>query len=250
MTTDMGIAAPHPTARVRRDPMAGLRRASRFVPLAAVAFAAFLTQLQPAAANDAHSSSDETAATETTAAKASAGQDTTAPGTRERTGTIDVRQQIECLAKTIYFEARGEPDAGKLAVGHVVMNRVASDDYPDTVCQVMEQGGAERLHRCQFSFFCDGRSDEPQDKAAWRHSQALARAVFWDFSPDPTGGARWYHADYVSPAWRNHFDKGPVIGQHVFYLAPDTRQPGSNGDLPQQLAERPGSEEVESGSEQ
>ncbi|MBK1669324.1 hypothetical protein CKO28_14900 [Rhodovibrio sodomensis] len=217
MTTQMGIAAPYP--------MAVLRRATRLMPAAATAFAAAFLALQPVAANDAKT-------------------DTNAPGTEPltdvsagQTGTTDVRRQIECLAKTIYFEARGEPDAGKLAVGHVVMNRVASDDYPDSVCQVMQQGGAARLHRCQFSFFCDGRSDEPKDKAAWRHSQALARAVFWDFSPDPTGGARWYHADYVSPDWRNHFDKGPVIGQHVFYLAPGEQATG--GDIPQQIAERP-----------
>jgi spore germination cell wall hydrolase CwlJ-like protein len=158
----------------------------------------------------------------------------------DRQTGLDVRQQIECLATAIYFEARGEPDAGKLAVGHVVMNRVAADDYPDTVCSVVKQGGHERLHRCQFSFYCDGRSDEPTEQEAWRHSQALARAVFWDFSPDPTGGARWYHADYVAPAWRTHFEKGPVIGQHVFYLAPE----GGRTDVRRrpQVAERPEAE--------
>jgi spore germination cell wall hydrolase CwlJ-like protein len=222
MTTEIGVAAPHPSAL--------MRRAFRLLPAVAGAFAAAVLVLQPAAA------SDSDGAGETTVAGVSAGQ----------TGTMNVRQQIECLAKTIYFEARGEPDAGKLAVGHVVMNRVASDDYPDTVCQVMKQGGAKKLHRCQFSFYCDGRSDDPKDKVAWRHSQALARAVFWDFSPDPTGGARWYHADYVSPHWRNAFDKGPVIGQHVFYLAPGE----GDGERPQQIAERPGDDAAENASEQ
>jgi spore germination cell wall hydrolase CwlJ-like protein len=213
MTKEMGIAAACPTAH--------RRRASRLSLAVISAFAAAFLALQPAAANDAKT----------------AGEQATVGVASGQTGTTDVRRQIECLAKTIYFEARGEPDAGKLAVGHVVMNRVASDDYPDTVCQVMQQGGAETLHRCQFSFYCDGRSDEPQDKKAWRHSQALARAVFWDFSPDPTGGARWYHADYVSPHWRNAFDKGPVIGQHVFYLAPG-ESPDAD-ERPQQIAERP-----------
>lgn len=209
MRTEMGIAAPRQSARLRQ--VAGL------AAVAGVMLAAALVLPRPAAANNAETPSS--------------------------TATGDVRQQIECLAKTIYFEARGEPDAGKLAVGHVVMNRVASDDYPDTVCQVMKQGGAERLHRCQFSFYCDGRSDEPKDRVAWRHSQALARAVFWDFSPDPTGGARWYHADYVSPDWRNHFDKGPVIGQHVFYLAPGERETVAEDELPRQVAERPADDE-------
>ena len=226
MTTEIGVAAPKSTA-----PM---RRVYRLLPAVAGAFAVALLMLQPAAANDSDTTGEATVAGVSSAQSGA------------QTGTINVRQQIECLATTIYFEARGEPDAGKLAVGHVVMNRVASDDYPDTVCQVMKQGGAKKLHRCQFSFYCDGRSDDPKDKAAWRHSQALARAVFWDFSPDPTGGARWYHADYVSPAWRNHFDKGPVIGQHVFYLAPGEQ----DGKRPQQVAERPGENEVENASEQ
>lgn len=135
--------------------------------------------------------------------------------------SIDVRQEVKCLAQTIYFEARGEPDAGKLAVGHVVMNRVDSANYPDRVCDVVKQGGEDHLHRCQFSWWCDGRSDEPEEADAWRHSQALARTVYWNFSPDPTGGAKWYHADYVSPSWRDHFERGPVIGRHVFYRLPD-----------------------------
>ena len=229
MTTEMGIAAPYQAAHGRR--------ATRLSIALMSAFAALFLALQPAAANDAKPAGDKTARDDSSGGVASG-----------QTGTTDVRRQIECLAKTIYFEARGEPDAGKLAVGHVVMNRVASDDYPNTVCQVMKQGGAERLHRCQFSFYCDGRSDEPQDKKAWRHSQSLARAVFWDFSPDPTGGARWYHADYVSPDWRNHFDKGPVIGQHVFYLAPGERTAAD--DRPQQIAERPGREDLEKTGEE
>lgn len=209
MTTEMGIAAPRTPARPRQT----FTLAAAAAGLLAVA----LIAPRPAAANNAETASGDASG--------------------------DVRQQIECLAKTIYFEARGEPDAGKLAVGHVVMNRVASDDYPDTVCQVMKQGGAETLHRCQFSFYCDGRSDDPKDKVAWRHSQALARAVFWDFSPDPTGGARWYHADYVSPNWRTAFDKGPVIGQHVFYLAPGERESVGEDELPRQVAERPAEDE-------
>ncbi len=150
---------------------------------------------------------------------------------------IDVRQEIECLAQTIYFEARGEPDAGKLAVAHVVMNRVDAADYPDRVCAVVRQGGEETLHRCQFSWWCDGRSDEPEELAAWRHSQALARAVYWNFSPDPTNGAKWYHADYVSPSWRTQFEQGPVIGRHVFYRLPDEESEQASARGPQ-IAER------------
>jgi spore germination cell wall hydrolase CwlJ-like protein len=167
-------------------------------------------------------------------AGSAAADDAADPGT-----AIDVRQEVRCLAQTIYFEARGEPDAGKLAVGHVVMNRVASDQYPDRVCAVVRQGGEEQLHRCQFSWWCDGRSDQPEELDAWRHSQALARAVYWNFSPDPTGGAKWYHADYVAPAWRDKFERGPVIGRHVFYR-PHGAEAGRETRGPQ-LAETPDS---------
>lgn len=148
---------------------------------------------------------------------------------------IDVRAEIKCLAQNIYFEARSEPDAGKLAVGHVVMNRVASGDYPNRVCAVVRQGGEDRLHNCQFSWWCDGRSDKPTDKKAWEHAKALARSVYWNFSPDPTDGAKWYHADYVTPSWRKRFERGPVIGRHVFYRAPNQEQASQRGP---QVAER------------
>jgi spore germination cell wall hydrolase CwlJ-like protein len=136
---------------------------------------------------------------------------------RDAEAVVPIKEQIRCLALTIYFEARGEPKNGKLAVGHVVMNRVADPRFPDDVCDVVRQGGEEVLHRCQFSWWCDGLSDKPQHVAAWRETQAIARRVFWQYSDDPTSGAMWYHADYVSPEWRTMFAKGPRIGQHIFY---------------------------------
>ena len=130
---------------------------------------------------------------------------------------IDVRGELECLALTIYFEARGESDVGKVAVGHVVMNRAQHPLFPRKVCQVVRQGGDKLRHRCQFSWWCDGRSDRPLDRQAWSKSQALARRVYWDYSLDPTAGALWYHADYVLPRWRHDLTRGPKIGRHVFY---------------------------------
>lgn len=131
----------------------------------------------------------------------------------------DVREEINCLALNIYFEARSEPIAGKIAVGHVVMNRVADTRYPDKVCEVVKQGGEKPRNKCQFSWFCDGRSDRPVNVAAWKESLALARVVFWGYSQDPTQGALWYHADYVRPYWRRALERGPKIGRHVFYAA-------------------------------
>jgi Cell Wall Hydrolase len=131
----------------------------------------------------------------------------------------DPRDEIACLALNIYHEARGEPDEGKLAVGHVVLNRVLSGRFPSTVCEVVQQGGEVRRNRCQFSWWCDGRSDTPRNRQDWQRSSELALAIYWGQTEDPTNGALWYHADYVSPAWRHDFDQGPTIGRHIFYLA-------------------------------
>ena len=133
-------------------------------------------------------------------------------------GRADVREEINCLALNIYFEARGEPVGGKIAVGHVVLNRVADKRYPDKICEVVKQGGPRPRHRCQFSWWCDGRSDRPRDLQAWKESQVLARVVFWGYADDPTGGALWYHADYVRPVWRRKLARGPMIGRHQFYV--------------------------------
>jgi spore germination cell wall hydrolase CwlJ-like protein len=140
---------------------------------------------------------------------------------------IDLNEEVTCLAQNIYFEARSEPVDGMLAVGHVVLNRVASKKFPDTVCKVVRQGGARRRHRCQFSWWCDGRSDEPHNKVAWNASRLIAWFIYNGQTDDPTGGALWYHADYVKPSWREAFVAGPRIGRHIFYLKSDDKL---NGD--------------------
>lgn len=141
------------------------------------------------------------------------------------TGGVDVKGELECLALTIYFEARGESDEGKLAVGHVVMNRAQHPLFPRGVCEVVRQGGDKLRNHCQFSWWCDGRSDRPRDHQAWTKSRALAGSIYWDYSRDPTGGALWYHADYARPSWRRGLAPGPKIGRHLFYgLTEDWRQ--------------------------
>ena len=129
----------------------------------------------------------------------------------------DNRAEIECLALTIYFEARGEPAMGKRAVGHVVMNRASDRRYPQWICDVVQQGGEWPRYRCQFTWWCDGRSDEPREPVAWERSKAIARLIYWGLSEDPTRGALWYHADYVAPVWRKFLGEGPKIGRHIFY---------------------------------
>ena len=129
----------------------------------------------------------------------------------------DVADQLRCLALNIYHEARGEPVSGQYAVGHVVMNRVSNKRYPNSICAVVRQGGEIKRYRCQFSWWCDGRSDRPTDHDAWRAGMRQAMEIYLGYSKDPTVGAMWYHADYVSPRWRTFFKRGPKIGQHIFY---------------------------------
>ena len=131
---------------------------------------------------------------------------------------VQVEDEVFCLALNIYFEARSEEEEGQLAVGHVVMNRIADRHYPGTACDVVQQGGEQRLHRCQFSWWCDGRSDEPLNKKAWLKSIKLAIKVYFGHSEDPTEGALWYHADYANPYWSDTLVLGNKIGQHIFYL--------------------------------
>ena len=128
-----------------------------------------------------------------------------------------VSEELKCLAQNIYFEARSEPVEGKLAVAHVVMNRVTSPRFPNTVCGVVHQGGYAVRHRCQFSWWCDGKSETITNHRAWLESLELAHRAYRDRSDDPTGNALWYHAAYVSPSWRSDFVEGPKIGRHIFY---------------------------------
>ncbi len=135
----------------------------------------------------------------------------------------DVEVELTCLALNIYHEARGEPDSGQTAVAHVVMNRVADRRFPSSVCDVVRQGGELTKYRCQFSWWCDGRKDRPYDGRSWQVTEDIARSVYWGLSEDPTKGALWYHANYVSPYWSQIFQKGPTIGRHIFYRGRETR---------------------------
>lgn len=121
-------------------------------------------------------------------------------------------ESLVCLALTIYFESRGEAEEAMKAVGHVVLNRVESDMFPNTVCDVVYQGG-ESKYSCQFTWYCDGFSDRPKNFAAWQKSLTIATEIYGH--ADNTNGSLWYHADYVQPEWA-----GPVyyqIGTHKFY---------------------------------
>lgn len=145
-----------------------------------------------------------------------AGQSVVEESTRA-SNDLDMTTEMHCLAMNIYFEARSESVEGQLAVGHVVMNRVSDAQFPNTVCEVIHQGGENRRNRCQFSWWCDGKDDIPRNKKSWLAAVKLAHKINNGWTTDPTGGALWYHATYVQPYWRRAFAMGPQIGRHIFY---------------------------------
>jgi spore germination cell wall hydrolase CwlJ-like protein len=127
--------------------------------------------------------------------------------------------EVKCLATAIYFEARGEPERGQIAVAQVVLNRLKNPAYPNTICAVVYQNKNKR-NACQFSFACDGIPDRISDRKAWASSQALATRILNDdrtmFLSD-VGAATHYHANYVRPRWAKAMKKMDKIGRHVFY---------------------------------
>lgn len=147
----------------------------------------------------------------------------TRSGHKELSVSTHLQNELRCLALNVYFEARSEPESGQRAVAHVVLNRVAHPKYPDSVCKVVQQGGEQVLHRCQFSWWCDGQSDRPVNQGAWIKSLRIAWKVYFGVLEDTTGGALWYHATYVKPYWSDSLLKRDRIGQHIFYL--ENRKP-------------------------
>lgn len=126
-------------------------------------------------------------------------------------------RELMCLATAIYFEARGEPERGQLAVAQVVLNRVAHDFYPNTICEVVYQNQHWR-NRCQFSFACDGRPDRPRNKTAWERAITIAkRAVNGQERVPGLGRSTHYHATYVRPRWIRDMIRLDRIGNHIFY---------------------------------
>jgi spore germination cell wall hydrolase CwlJ-like protein len=129
------------------------------------------------------------------------------------------RKEKKCLADAIYFEARGEPELGQIAVAQVVLNRLKNPAYPNTICGVVYQN-KHRRNRCQFSFACDGIREYISDKASWAEAQALAKRVMEDDKTlyiKDVGASTHYHATYVRPRWARHMTKKEKIGRHIFY---------------------------------
>lgn len=124
--------------------------------------------------------------------------------------------QWECLTQALYFEARGESVRGMFAVGEVIMNRVDSARFPNTLCGVINQGTGRR-YACQFTFTCDGRPEHVSEPEAWRTVGKVARLLIDGAPRQLTNGATYYHTRAVSPRWARVFPRTTTIGSHHFY---------------------------------
>ena len=131
-------------------------------------------------------------------------------------GGKSIDSELRCLALNIYHEARSEPEVGQEAVAAVTLNRVKSKSFPSSVCKVVKQGGQKR-NRCQFSWWCDGRSDQATEKAAWQRALEIGRESLLGVRDDPTNGATFYHTHKVRPRWARKFHRTARIGDHIFY---------------------------------
>ena len=140
------------------------------------------------------------------------------------------QESIVCLAKNAYFEARNQSVLSQIAVSQVVMNRVQSPDFPNTVCGVVYEAQLSKWykdkmdkevplkHKCQFSWYCDGKADIITDVQSYKIALAVAHQVLSKYTMhDVTDGALFYHAYYVKPRWAREKIKTVVHEDHIFY---------------------------------
>ncbi|MEZ5714285.1 MAG: cell wall hydrolase [Paracoccaceae bacterium] len=127
--------------------------------------------------------------------------------------------QWACLAEALYFEARGESVKGQFAVAEVILNRVDSKYFPNSVCGVVKQGTG-RKYACQFTYTCDGHKDVIREKAAYARVGKVAKLMLEGAPRQLTKGATYYHTKAVSPKWSRKFQRTATIGVHHFYRRP------------------------------
>lgn len=147
---------------------------------------------------------------------------------QERLSTITDKDRY-CLAQNIFFEARNQSVEGQVAVAWVTLNRMEDSKFPESICGVVKQAHRDAAgnvirNKCQFSWYCDGKSDNIPNNVvaqrAWENAQLIAEVVLLDWArskASPVENATFYHAHYVNPKWARAFDKVAVVGDHIFY---------------------------------
>lgn len=146
----------------------------------------------------------------------------------EKLKTVSDEDRL-CLAQNIFFEARNQSLEGQVAVAWVTLNRMESSKFPATICSVVKQANKDKngkviRNQCQFSWYCDGKSDRiPGNKIAqkaWADAQLIADVVLLDWArakESPVKNATYYHANYVNPYWADAFTQIAVVEDHIFY---------------------------------
>jgi len=122
---------------------------------------------------------------------------------------------VTCLARTIYWEARGEGNAGMQAVANVVINRLRHTGFPKTICGVVKQGHEQGA--CQFSWWCDGQGDTAEEHEPYTLAKEIARTALNRQLDDRTNGALYYHHQRLTPSWSKEYIRTVEVGGHVFY---------------------------------
>jgi spore germination cell wall hydrolase CwlJ-like protein len=130
-------------------------------------------------------------------------------------GKAPMDEAITCLARSIYWEAKGGESADMEAVASVVMNRLGHEGFPDTVCGVVKQGSEKKS--CQFSWWCDGRSDQAQEESQYVIAKEIARKALNKQLNDRTHGAMYFHDRHVKPDWAKEYIKTTETRKFLFY---------------------------------
>jgi len=130
---------------------------------------------------------------------------------------LDSYRALNCLTSAIYYEAGNEPEDGQRAVAQVVLNRVRSPLWPNSVCGVVYEGSERTDYRCQFTFSCDGSMARAPDIRAWTRAQRIADQALSGLVYRPVGLATHYHTLAVRPPWSSTLQAVAVIGAHIFY---------------------------------
>ena len=128
-------------------------------------------------------------------------------------------KQMSCLAEALYFEARGEPIKGQLAVGEVILNRVEDTRYPNSICKVVNQGTGRRF-ACQFTYTCDGKLETLHERKPYEMALKIAKILMTTHDKKLTRGSTHYHSNYVNPKWSKKFERVAKFGRHIFYRQP------------------------------
>ena len=128
-------------------------------------------------------------------------------------------KQMSCLAEALYFEARGEPIKGQLAVGEVILNRVEDIRYPSSICKVVNQGTGRRF-ACQFTYTCDGKLETVNERKPYKMALKIAKILMTTHDRKLTRGSTHYHSNYVNPKWSKNFERVAKFGRHIFYRQP------------------------------